>query len=165
MGYGFVNRFIDRLHTPLGTLSNYSAIANFHTSQIPTAPGKPFSSLSCLNQPTPSNGFQQWRFFTFQHSGPRHSGPCRNQLNCHMDYNATSFQPLLQNSTELATLSWLDYPSSLFKISSARTHRKYRSSIVACGNVFIEPLFRNSGLFICLLHSNGCAVAQKRMWI
>jgi hypothetical protein len=35
-GYGFVNGFIDNLHIPLRTTSNYSAIADFHTVQITT---------------------------------------------------------------------------------------------------------------------------------
>jgi hypothetical protein len=34
MGYGLVNEFIDRLHTPLRTTSYYSAIADLHTLQI-----------------------------------------------------------------------------------------------------------------------------------
>jgi hypothetical protein len=29
-----------------------------------------FSSLLCLHQPFPGNGFQQWRFFSFTRSGP-----------------------------------------------------------------------------------------------
>jgi hypothetical protein len=42
MGYGLVNGFIDHLHTPIGTTSNYSAITNLHTLQITTVPAKPF---------------------------------------------------------------------------------------------------------------------------
>jgi hypothetical protein len=45
MGHGLVNGFIDRLYTPLGTTSNYSAIVNQHTLQIITVPAKPSSSL------------------------------------------------------------------------------------------------------------------------
>jgi hypothetical protein len=37
--------FIDRLYTRLGTTSNYSPTANFHNSQITTAPTKTF--LAC----------------------------------------------------------------------------------------------------------------------
>jgi hypothetical protein len=40
--------FIDHMYTPLRTTSNYSDTANFHSSQIITAPNKPFSSLLCL---------------------------------------------------------------------------------------------------------------------
>jgi hypothetical protein len=40
----------------LPTTSNYSAIANLHTSQITTAPDKPFTSLLC-HQPFPGNCF------------------------------------------------------------------------------------------------------------
>jgi hypothetical protein len=41
-GYGFTIGFIHHLCTPLGTTSNYSAIANLHNSQIITPPTKPF---------------------------------------------------------------------------------------------------------------------------
>jgi hypothetical protein len=57
------------VYTPLGTTSNYSATANLQNSQITTAPAKPFPSLLCLQQPFPSNGFEQWSFFSFPHSG------------------------------------------------------------------------------------------------
>jgi hypothetical protein len=42
---GLVNGFINHLHTPLETTSNYSAIANLHTLKITTAPAKSFSNL------------------------------------------------------------------------------------------------------------------------
>jgi hypothetical protein len=45
------------LYTPLGTASNYSAIANLHTLEITVAPAKPFCSLQCLQQPSLSSGF------------------------------------------------------------------------------------------------------------
>jgi hypothetical protein len=56
MGYGLVNGCIDHLYIPLGTTSNYSAIANLHILQI-TASAKPFPTLLCLHQPFPGNGF------------------------------------------------------------------------------------------------------------
>jgi hypothetical protein len=37
-----VNGFIGHLYTPLGTTSNYSAIADLHILQITTALAKPF---------------------------------------------------------------------------------------------------------------------------
>jgi hypothetical protein len=49
--------FIDQLHTPLGTTSNYSANTNLHNSQITTVPSKPFYSPLCLQQPFPNNDF------------------------------------------------------------------------------------------------------------
>jgi hypothetical protein len=52
-----MNGFIDYLYTPLGTTSNYSAIADLHTLQITAAPAKPFSSLLYLHQPFLGNGF------------------------------------------------------------------------------------------------------------
>jgi hypothetical protein len=48
---------INQLHTPLGTTSTNNSIAKLHTLQITTAPTKSFSSLLCLQQPFPSNGF------------------------------------------------------------------------------------------------------------
>jgi hypothetical protein len=45
------------IHSRLGTTSNYSATANLHNSQITTTPAKPISSLLCLHQPIPCNGF------------------------------------------------------------------------------------------------------------
>jgi hypothetical protein len=57
MGYRLANGFINHLYAPLGTASNYSAIADLHTSQITAASAKPFSSLLCFHQPFPGNGF------------------------------------------------------------------------------------------------------------
>jgi hypothetical protein len=54
---GLVNGFIDHLYTRLGTTSNYSATTNLDTLQITIAAAKPFSSLLCLHQPFPGNGF------------------------------------------------------------------------------------------------------------
>jgi hypothetical protein len=56
-GFGLVDRFIDHLYTLLGATSIYNAIADLHTLQITTATAKPFSSLLCLHQPFPANGF------------------------------------------------------------------------------------------------------------
>jgi hypothetical protein len=42
MGYGLMNGFIDNLYIPLGTTSNYIAIADLHTLQITTAAAKFF---------------------------------------------------------------------------------------------------------------------------
>jgi hypothetical protein len=75
-----VSGFVDHLHTPPGTTSNFSAIANLHNSQITTAPAKPFSSPLYLHQPFPRNGFWQWRFFIFPRSGPVFT-PSRAELN------------------------------------------------------------------------------------
>jgi hypothetical protein len=40
--------FIDHLYTPLGTTSNYSAIANLHNSQFTTEPAMPFIACCVL---------------------------------------------------------------------------------------------------------------------
>jgi hypothetical protein len=52
-----VNGFIDHFYTPLGTTSNYSAIADLRNSQITTAPAKLFSSMLCFHQLLPRTGF------------------------------------------------------------------------------------------------------------
>jgi hypothetical protein len=52
-----MNKFVDHLYTPLGTTSNYRAIANLQSLQITTTPAKPFSSLLCAHQPFHGNGF------------------------------------------------------------------------------------------------------------
>jgi hypothetical protein len=40
--------FADHLYTPLGTASHYSAIRNFHTSQITRVHTKPFPACCVL---------------------------------------------------------------------------------------------------------------------
>jgi hypothetical protein len=57
MSFGLDIGFIDHLYTQVVTKSNYSAIANLHTLQITIAPANFFSSLLCLHQPFPGNGF------------------------------------------------------------------------------------------------------------
>jgi hypothetical protein len=52
-----LNEFIDHLYTRLITTSNYSTTADFHSSQITTAPAKPFSSLLCFHQLFPGKDF------------------------------------------------------------------------------------------------------------
>jgi hypothetical protein len=55
-GMDWILDFMTHLCTLLRTISNYNAIADLHNSQI-TTPAMPFSSLLCLQQPFPSNGF------------------------------------------------------------------------------------------------------------
>jgi hypothetical protein len=104
-----VNGFINHLYTPLGTKSNYSAIANLHTLQITTAPVKPFFSLLChsedssasrpkvhLSQPPMQNSCQ---LSTATIAPSPLSLPCRAQLTGRPNYSAISSQPPLQSST------------------------------------------------------------------
>jgi hypothetical protein len=44
-----VNDFIDHLYTPLGTTSNYSAIADLQSLQITTAPANSFPAFYVIN--------------------------------------------------------------------------------------------------------------------
>jgi hypothetical protein len=105
-----VNVFIDHLCTPPETASIYSAIANHHTSQITTAPAKPFPALATaltvaiLQIPALRSS--------------RHSRPCRTLANCQLNHSAISSQPPLQSSTEL------DCPNSLLYNHFLRTTSK-----------------------------------------
>jgi hypothetical protein len=57
------------VYWPLGTINNYSAIANLQRLQISITPSKLFSSLPCLHQSSPGSFFQQCIFFSFTPSG------------------------------------------------------------------------------------------------
>jgi hypothetical protein len=48
-GFGLVNEFVDHLHTPLRTTSNYSTTANLHTLQITAANTKSSPACSVFN--------------------------------------------------------------------------------------------------------------------
>jgi hypothetical protein len=87
------------------TTSNYSAIANLHSLKITTAPAKPFPTYYVFNShslATASNSGDSlvsrtvitvWRI-------------SRNWtlVNCQLNYSAISFQPSLQNFSQLPTL-------------------------------------------------------------
>jgi hypothetical protein len=47
--YGLMNGFIDHLYTPLGTTSDYRAIANFHILKITITPAAPFPVCCVFN--------------------------------------------------------------------------------------------------------------------
>jgi hypothetical protein len=92
-----------RLHTPLGTTSNYSAIANFHALQITTAPSKPFPAccvLTSLSLATASNseGSSASRAQVLLSQPPVHNS-------CQLNYNNISSKPPLHSSTQLPTLN------------------------------------------------------------
>jgi hypothetical protein len=101
-----LKRFIDQLHTRLGTRSNYRATANLHNSQITTSPAKPLPT--CCS-------FTSSSLETVSNSG---------------DFSASvaqilPSQPSMQNSIQL------NAPSVLVIISRHGPHRKHHSSIVA----------------------------------
>jgi hypothetical protein len=48
MGFGLVTRFIDHLHTPLATTSNYNVITNPHTLKITRAHAKASQFVSLV---------------------------------------------------------------------------------------------------------------------
>jgi hypothetical protein len=85
-----------------------------------------------------------------------HSRPYRTQL-------SNRVSPSLFSLHELLTLSRLDCLSCRLHNPSARTTSKI-PFLYCCvrarfsGNVFAEPLLRNGGLFIRLLHSSGCCL-------
>jgi hypothetical protein len=90
-------------HTPLGTRSNYSAIANLHTLQITTAPTNPFPACCALTSRS---------VVTVSNSG--HSSASRTQV-------MLSQQPV-QNSCQLlaslANLNWLVISSQLYRLAA-----------------------------------------------
>jgi hypothetical protein len=103
-GFGLVTWSVEHLYTELRTTSN--ATANFHNSQIITAPAKTFSSVLCLHWPFSGNGFSQWRFFSFMHSNPFFTVS-------HAEFNSTDY--------------WLGAPT-VFKINPRhRPCRRHRS--------------------------------------
>jgi hypothetical protein len=119
-----VNGFIDHLHTPLGTTSNYSAIANLHTLQITTPDATPFPACCAFNsrslatastveipQPPALTSFLLGKYPT-------------TELSSTVNYSAISSHPPLQNSTELIA------PTVLVITSRHGPHRKHCSSIV-----------------------------------
>jgi hypothetical protein len=57
MGFRLVNLFIDHFYIRLGTTRIYNVIPDVHTSQITTVPIMSSSSLLCLYQLFPDNGF------------------------------------------------------------------------------------------------------------
>jgi hypothetical protein len=61
---------LTNLYTPLGTASNYSAIANLHTIQIATAPAKPFPAYYVLTSLSLATAVV--------------SRPCRTLVNCQL---------------------------------------------------------------------------------
>jgi hypothetical protein len=63
--FGLEIGFIQHFNTRLATTLNYRAIANLHTLRITTA-HVAISSLLCLHQSFPGNGFQKWRFFSIR---------------------------------------------------------------------------------------------------
>jgi hypothetical protein len=77
--------------------SNHSAIADFHTSRITTAPAKPFLACcvftSCSLELDPNRVL--W-------SRP-YSLAKVSQLHCHVNYSAISSQPPLQSSTQVTS--------------------------------------------------------------
>jgi hypothetical protein len=91
---------LTHLYTPLGTTSNYSAIANLHISQITIAPFKPFPSLLCLQQLLTVE-ILQLPTLTSVLSGKYPTAELLSAVNC----STISSQPPLQSATELPTLN------------------------------------------------------------
>jgi hypothetical protein len=86
----WISESIDHLYTPLGTISNYSAIADLHTLQITTASIKPFFSLLCLHQPFPDNGFNSGDSSASSAQVLFSQPSCRTLVSCQLNYTAIS---------------------------------------------------------------------------
>jgi hypothetical protein len=143
MEYGLVIGFIDHFNIPLGTASTYNAITDFHTSQITTAPAKPFPPC-CI--------FASHSLATVPNSGDSSASRSQallsqplvqNFFNCQLNYSAISSQPPLQSSTEVVA------PILIFITPRGVTRRQQPVSPVACVTAcrcpepFTEPLPRN----------------------
>jgi hypothetical protein len=113
-----VNGFTDYLYARLGNISNYSATAHLHNSQITTAPAKPLPAFGILTSRS---------LATASNSGD--SSVSRAQV--------LSSKPPVQNSTELIT-------RTVLAINSRHgPHRKHRSSIVVFVSVAAGTCLRN----------------------
>jgi nicotinamide riboside transporter PnuC len=99
-------------YTQLGTTSNYSATANFHNSQIVTAPDKPF--------PKPAVPLQSLSLAAASNSGDSSASPTQVLSSQPPVHNSLSY-----NSAELIALT------VLVITSCHGPHRKHCSSIVA----------------------------------
>jgi hypothetical protein len=129
MRYGLMNWFIDYLNIPLWTTSTYNIITDFHTSQITTAPIKPFPRC-CI--------FASHSLVTVPNSGDSSASRCQalssqplvqNVFNCQLNYSDTSSQPPLQSSTEAVA------PVLFFITPLAVTRRQQPVSPVPCVTV------------------------------
>jgi hypothetical protein len=98
-----VNGFIHHLCIPLRTTSNYSANANFHTSQITTELAKTFPDVPWQRLLT----VEILQLHALRSSCQ--SRPCRNLVNCQHNYSAISPHPPLQSSTNWLLHSLLCY--------------------------------------------------------
>jgi hypothetical protein len=94
-----VNGFIDYLYTPLGTTSTYNAIADFHNSQITTAPAKPFPACCVFTSRSLEKASNSGDSSVSRPQVLLPQPPVQNS--CQLNYSAISFQPPLQSSTEL----------------------------------------------------------------
>jgi hypothetical protein len=136
--------------TPLGTIRNYSAIANLHILQNTTAPAKRFPAC-CF--------FTSRSLATASNSGDSSASFVQ----------VLSSQPSAQNfcqlstqlfSVSLAELSWTANPqlTGLPQYTNSSTRNTSKMLFFSCcvgvrfrGNVLTEPLLRNGRLFIRLL--------------
>jgi hypothetical protein len=106
--YGLDIGFIDHLHTPLGTTSNYSTVSNLHTLQITAAFAKLFPACFVFN----SHSLATASNIGDSLASRAHVVTVRRisynwtSVNCQLNYSAISSQPTLQNSTQLPTLNW-----------------------------------------------------------
>jgi hypothetical protein len=89
------------LYTPLGTTSNYSAIAHLHILQITNTPKYSQSSLDVTSQRLLTVEILQLPGLSFS----CHSRPSRT-LTSSLKYSAISSQPPLQSPTQLPILNW-----------------------------------------------------------
>jgi hypothetical protein len=125
-----LNGFIDHSFIPLGTTSNYSAIANLHTLQIATAPAKLFPTC-CV--------FISRSLTTASNSGNSSASRSQDLLSTVNSTTAPSLLslPCRAQLNRQPSTNWIS-PVLFFVTILHGPHRKCRSSIVAC--MFVATL-------------------------
>jgi hypothetical protein len=149
---------LTHFYTPLGTTT--TALTLIYT--LYKSPQQPLNLFPacCLLQPFPSNGFYQWRFFSFPRSDTlvtaTHAEPS-TQLQRHL---------LLASLAEFNSTA--DHPLCTGRIEDTVSNNNY-----CCRGVFTNPLLRNGlhnllVLFLCTcmlraLLSNGRCLHIHRL--
>jgi hypothetical protein len=104
-----VNAFIDHLYTPLGSTSNYSAIANPRTSQTPKHPLSPFPACCVFISRSLATASNSGVSSASRSQVPPSQPPCRTQLSTELTGSSQS-QSYITNDGQPASLSWNKAP-------------------------------------------------------
>jgi hypothetical protein len=127
--FGLVNKFIDHLYPRLVSISNYSATANLHSSQMARARAKPFNACCAFTNRSLAIASNSGDILSCTHSVPLFT---------------TSHAELTLNWVSSLAYNISERPSrnNRFDYCSPTVH--YYDFVASDGNVFMEPLTRNS---------------------